>query len=133
MPLEHSFERRCHGIRPYNDEYNIYPDIWVANGWKHYRWARILVSELVISPVHKLSSISSTHLSEDFRLYCKSLSSTIRRLGTDICRSGPFQLGGCNSEVLPEAPILPPESYLGSLMMLWPLFIAGMVEGPTHS
>ncbi|KAJ5382847.1 hypothetical protein N7517_000758 [Penicillium concentricum] len=132
MPLDRSFERRCHGIRPYNDEYHIYPDIWVANCWKHYRYARIIVSELILSQVHKLSNSSPTYLSKDFRLYCKSLRSTIRRLGADICRSGPFHLGACNLEVLPEAPILPPESYLGGLMMLWPLFIAGMVEGPTH-
>ncbi|KAJ5494224.1 hypothetical protein N7463_010311 [Penicillium fimorum] len=132
MLQDRSFERRCHGIRPYNDEYHIYPDIWVANCWKHYRCARILVSELILSQVHKLSNRSPTSVSDDFRLYCMSLWSTIRRLSADICRSGPFHLGACNSEVLPEAPILPPESYLGGLMMLWALFIAGMVEGPTH-
>ncbi|KAJ5827178.1 hypothetical protein N7447_003941 [Penicillium robsamsonii] len=131
MPLDRSFERRCHGIRPYNDEYHIYPDIWAANCWKHYRCARILVSELILSQVHKLSNRSPTSVSDDFRLYCMSLRSTIRRLGADICRSVPFYLGACNSKVLPDAPILPPESYLGGLMMLWPLVIAGMVEGPT--
>ncbi|KAJ5419248.1 uncharacterized protein N7487_002798 [Penicillium crustosum] len=132
MPLDRSFERRCHGIRPYNNEYHIYPGIWAANCWNHYRCARIFVSELILSQVHKLSSSSPTSLSDDLRLYSKSLRSTIRRLGADICRSTPFHLGACNSEVLPESAILPPESYLGGLMMLWPLFIAGIVEGPTH-
>lgn len=132
MPMDRSFERRCHGIRPYNSEYHIYPDIWSPNCWNHYRCARILVSEIILAHVHKLSSSTSTSLSEDFRLYCSSLRSTIRRLGADICRSGPFHLGACNSEVLPETNILPPESYLGGLMLLWPLFIAGMIEGPTH-
>ncbi|KAJ5304021.1 uncharacterized protein N7443_003681 [Penicillium atrosanguineum] len=132
MPMDRSFERRCHGIRPYNGEYHIYPDIWSPSCWNHYRCARILVSEIILSHVHKLSNSSPSSLSEDFRIYCKSLRSTIRRLGADICRSGPFHLGACNSETLPEATILPPESYLGGLMLLWPLFIAGMTEGPTH-
>ncbi|CAI7661086.1 unnamed protein product [Penicillium glandicola] len=132
MPLDHSFERRCHGIRPYNNEYHIYPDIWAANCWNHYRCARIFVSEVILSQVHKLSDSSPTSLSEDFRLQCKSLRSTIRRLGMDICRSCPFHLGACNAELLPETTILPPESYLGGLMMFWPLFVAGIVEGPTH-
>ncbi|KAF7523310.1 hypothetical protein PCG10_006714 [Penicillium crustosum] len=118
MPLDRSFERRCHGIRPYNNEYHIYPGIWAANCWNHYRCARIFVSELILSQVHKLSSSSPTSLSDDLRLYSKSLRSTIRRLGADICRSTPFHLGACNSEVLPESAILPPESYLGGLMML---------------
>lgn len=132
MPLDCSFERRCHGIRPYNNEYHVYPDIWASNCWNHYRCARVIVSELILSQVHKLSNSSPTSLSEDFRLYSKSLRSTTRRLGADICRSSPFHLGACNLEVLPERPMLPPESYLGGLMLLWPLFIAGMVEGPTH-
>ncbi|KGO67792.1 hypothetical protein PITC_048780 [Penicillium italicum] len=132
MPLDHSFERSCHGIRPYDNKYHIYPDIWAANCWNHYRCARVLVSELILSKVHKLSNSSPASLSEDFRLYSKSLRSTIRRLGADICRSCPFHLGACNLDVLPERPMIPSESYLGGLMLLWPLFIAGMVERPTH-
>ncbi|KAJ5991609.1 hypothetical protein N7522_011816 [Penicillium canescens] len=132
MPLDRVFERRCHGIRPLNNEYHLYPDIWAPSCWNHYRCARILVSEIILSHAHKLSNGSATSLSEDFRLHCKSLRSTIRRLGADICRSVPFHLGACNSEVLPETPILPPESYLGGLMLLWPLFIAGIIEGPKH-
>jgi hypothetical protein len=132
MPLDRSVEHRCHGIRPFNNEYHIYPDIWAPSCWNHYRCARILVSELILQQVHKISNTSPASLSEDFRLYCKSLRSTIRRLGTDICRSAPFHLGACNSEVLPDTPILSSESYLGGLMLLWPLFVAGMVEGPTH-
>ncbi|KAJ5957267.1 hypothetical protein N7501_011546 [Penicillium viridicatum] len=118
MPRDRSFERRCHGIRPYNNEYHIYPGIWASNCWNHYRCARILVGEIMLSQVHKLSSSSPTSLSDGLRLYSKSLRSTIRRLGADICRSSPFHLSTCNSEVVPESPILPPESYLGGLMML---------------
>ncbi|KAJ5899518.1 hypothetical protein N7495_004262 [Penicillium taxi] len=132
MPLDASFKYHCHGIQPYKNFYHIYPDIWSPSVWNHYRCARILVSELIISQVHTISKISPASLSEDFRLYCGSLRSTIRHLAVDICRSSPFLLGACNLEVPPETPILPPESYLGGLMLLWPLFVAGMVEGPTH-
>ncbi|KAH8694179.1 hypothetical protein BGW36DRAFT_430199 [Talaromyces proteolyticus] len=132
MPLDRNFEHRCRGIRPYNNEYHIYPDIWAPSCWNHYRCARILVSEIILSHVHMLSDSSPNYLSEDFRLHCKSLRSTISRLGADICRSVPFHLGACSSEILPETPMLPSESYLGGLMLLWPLFIAGIIEGPTH-
>ena len=90
MPMDRSFERRCHGIRPYNGEYHIYPDIWSPSCWNHYRCARILVSEIILSHVHKLSNSSPSSLSEDFRLHCKSLRSTIRRLGADICPQWPI-------------------------------------------
>ena len=132
MPLDRSFERRCHGLRPLNNEYHLYPDIWAPSCWNHYRCARILVSEIILSHTHQLSNNPAAYLSEDFRLHCKTLRSTIRRLGVDICRSVPFHLGVFNAEALPDTPILPPQSYIGGLMLLWPLFIAGMVEGPAH-
>lgn len=133
MPTEHSFEHICGGIRPLNNQYHSYPDLWSPNLWNHYRSARIIVSELILANVHKVSS-TSPHgsLSEDFRLHCKSLRSTIRRLGADICRSVPFHLGACNAGILPGRPMLPSETYIGGLMLLWPLFVAGMVEGPNH-
>lgn len=131
-PTDRSFECRFHGLRPYNDEYHIYADIWSPNVWNHYRCARILVSELILAQAHKLSHISPTILTEDFRFYCKSLRSTASHLAADICRSVPFHLGACNAEVVPDTPILPSESYIGGLMLLWPLFVAGIVEGPAH-
>lgn len=131
-PLDTSFERRCHGIRPYDNEYHIYRDVWSPKIWNYYRCARILVNELILSQVHKISKSSPASLPEDIRLYCKSLRSTIRRLSVEICYSIPFQLGACNLEVLPGAPVLAPESYIGGLMVLWPLFVAGMAEGPSH-
>ncbi|KAJ5404321.1 hypothetical protein N7509_004192 [Penicillium cosmopolitanum] len=133
MPTDHSFEHICGGIRPLNNQYHSYPDLWSPNLWNHYRSARIIVSELILANVHKVSS-TSPHgsLSEDFRLHCKSLRSTIRRLGADICRSVPFHLGACNAGILPGRPMLPSETYIGGLMLLWPLFVAGMVEGPNH-
>ncbi|CAG7956959.1 unnamed protein product [Penicillium olsonii] len=131
-PEDQSFERRCHGITAYNNEYHIYSDIWAPNCWNHYRCARIFVSELILSQVNKMPQTSPTIMSEDIRFYCKSLRSTISHLAADICRSVPFHLGACNAEVPPGTPAIPPESYLGGLMLLWPLFVAGIVEGPNH-
>ncbi|KAJ5085245.1 hypothetical protein N7532_010016 [Penicillium argentinense] len=133
MPMDRTFARRCRGIRPYNNVYHGYPDIWAPSCWNHYRVARILVSEIILSHVHKLSESSPmASLSEDFRSYCNTLRSSITRLGLDICRSVPFHFGACNSEMVTEIPMLPSDSYLGGLMLLWPLFIAGMVQGPKH-
>ncbi|KAJ6082495.1 hypothetical protein N7499_007369 [Penicillium canescens] len=132
VPLDTSFGHRCHGIRPYNNEYHIYPDIWSPSVWNHYRCTHILVIELIISQVNKISKNSPVPLFEDISSYCKTQRATIRRLGLDICSSIPFHLGACNSEVLLETTIFPPESYLGGLMLLWPLFVAGLVESPAH-
>lgn len=133
MPMDHSFERFCRGIRPYNNQYHCYTEIWAPSLWNHYRCARILVSEIILAQVHKVSCSSPQgYLSEEFRLHTKSLRSTIRRLGEDICRSVPFHLGACNSAVLPGRPMLPSETYIGGLILLWPLFLAGIIEGANH-
>ncbi|KAL4946611.1 hypothetical protein BDV06DRAFT_231728 [Aspergillus oleicola] len=137
MPSDQYFERACHGLRPYVNEYHIYPDMWALNCWNHYRCARILVSEIMLSSLHKITSTSPTTSSEDLRAHVKTLRATIRRLGTDITRGVPFILSICPNPHSPNSTetqpnILPDQSYLGGLMLLWPLWVAGIVEGISH-
>jgi hypothetical protein len=130
-PFDSVFQPRFRGITPYDDQYHVYPNLWVANSWNQYRAARILVSEIILSHVRKMSdSTSLTSLSEEFRLQCRTLRSTIRRLAVEICRGVPFHFNAHQAEREPNLP--PPESYLGGLMLLWPLFVAGVVESPNH-
>ena len=130
-PYDFLFQERCRGLRLYDDQYHVYPTFWACNIWNQYRCARILVSELILSHMWKISDSSKLEMSEDFRAHCKTLRTTIRRLAVDICRSLPFNLGAHQKDASPNCP--PPESYLGGLTLLWPLFMAGIVENPGHA
>lgn len=133
-PSDSTFERRCRGILPYNNEYHIYPNLWICNTWNQYRCARIIVSDILLSHMNKVSNNSSmTSLSDEFRHHCKALQSTMRRLAVDICRSVPFHLGVHQADIAPYPPLPAPESYVGGMMLLWPLFLAGIVEGRQHA
>lgn len=128
-----SFAHHCRGVPPYNNEYHVYPSVWASSSWNHYRCARILVDEMIISHFNKLSPTSPTaYLTPEFRLYVISLRAMINELGADICRSVPFHLGACNSDIIPGMAKLPQVSYVSGLMLLWPLFMAGVIEGPIH-
>jgi hypothetical protein len=37
----------------FNGEIHIYPDMWVARVWNHYRWARLLLNQLLLDLVNK--------------------------------------------------------------------------------
>ncbi|KAJ5167337.1 uncharacterized protein N7482_006118 [Penicillium canariense] len=103
-PHDFLFQERCRGLALYDDQYHEYPSLWVCNTWNQYRCARILVSEIILSRMKKLSDSSSIRLlSDEFRQHSKRFTQ------------------------LP-----PPESYVGGIMLLWPLFLAGIVENPHH-
>jgi hypothetical protein len=130
-PYDFLFQERCRGLRPFDDKYHVYPNFWVCNVWNQYRCARIIVSELILSHMWKISDSSKLEMSDEFQVHCKNIRATIRRLAVDICRSVPYHLGAHQKDASPNCP--PPESYLGGLTLLWPLFLAGVVENPSHS
>ncbi|KAJ5161914.1 hypothetical protein N7492_007306 [Penicillium capsulatum] len=130
-PHDFLFQERCRGLAPYDDQYHVYPGLFTANMWNQYRCARILISEILLSQLRQISDASSLRsLSDEFRLECQTLRATIRRLAVDICRSVPFHLCA-HIEHSPQCP--PPQSFLGGLMLLWPMFLAAVVESPTHA
>lgn len=129
--FDYGFQGRCRGLAPYDDQYHVYPDLWAFNTWNQYRCARMLVSEIILTHIRQLSDSSSLRsLSEEFQLHCKTLRANIRRLAIDICRSVPYALGVHKPEFDPNMP--PPDSYLGGLVLLWPLYMAGTAENSTH-
>lgn len=130
-PSDYGLQERCRGQALYDDQYHVYPNLWICNTWNQYRCARIIVSEIILSRLRQISESSSLRsLSDEFRLQCKTIRSTIRRLAVDICRSVPYHLGAHEKETPPNFP--PPETFVGCLMLLWPLFLAGVVENPKH-
>lgn len=132
-PYDFDFQYRCRGLTLLDDQYHVYPNLWVCNSWNQYRSARILVSEIILSHIRQVSDTSSMRsLSDEFRLHCKTLRATISRLAVDICRSVPFYLGGHQIEST-TGYVPPPESYVGGLMLLWPLFLSGVAESPNSA
>ncbi|KAJ6191338.1 hypothetical protein N7519_001359 [Penicillium mononematosum] len=130
-PFDSAFQKRFRGISPYDNQYHVYPSAWACSSWNHYRSARIIVSEIILNRIRKISNSSSmASLSEEFRLQCRTLRSTIRRLAVEICRSVPFHFNAHHVER--ESNLPPPESYLGGLVLLWHLFVAGVVEDSGH-
>ncbi|EKV09255.1 hypothetical protein PDIG_55830 [Penicillium digitatum PHI26] len=130
-PFDFAIQKQFRGISPYDDHYHVYPSLWVCSLWNQYRSARILVGEIILTHVRKLSdSSSSALLSEEFHVQCRTLRLTTRRLAVEICRSVPFHF---NVHLVDkESNIPPPESYIGGLVLLWHLFVAGIVESPQH-
>ncbi|KAJ5673468.1 hypothetical protein N7507_002595 [Penicillium longicatenatum] len=129
--FDFQFQQRCRGLALYDDQYHVYPNLWSCNSWNQYRCARIIVSEMILTHIRQMSdSASMRSLSEEFREQCHSLRATIRRLAVDICRSVPYCLGVHHSKLDPTLP--PPDSYLGGLVLLWPMYLAGTAENPTH-
>ncbi|KAJ5259420.1 hypothetical protein N7478_012401 [Penicillium angulare] len=129
--FDYGFQERCRGLAPYEDQYHVYPDLWAFNTWNQYRCARILASEIILTHIRQMSDSSSLKsMSEEFQLHCKTLRANIRRLAVDICRSVPYALGVHKPEFDPTLP--PPDSYLGGMVLLWPLYMAGTAENATH-
>ncbi|KAJ6160496.1 hypothetical protein N7470_003892 [Penicillium chermesinum] len=130
-PYDFDFQYRCRGLTPLDKQYHVYPSLWVCNSWNQYRSARILVSEIILSHMRQVSDASSMRsLSEEFRLHCKTLRATIHRLAVDTCRSVPFYFGAHQVDSNAGVAVPPPESYIGGLMLLWPLFLSGIAESP---
>ncbi|KAL4809504.1 fungal-specific transcription factor domain-containing protein [Aspergillus unguis] len=137
--LDRVFEQGCHGLRPYNESYHIYADMWVPNCWNRYRCARVLICEIVVAQLRKIHSSNlqqPSSLSPDLKAQYSTLHATASRLATDICQSVPFHFIGSppplNSSASETGCGASSSSYISGLMLLWPLFIAGIVKGPHH-
>jgi hypothetical protein len=103
----------------YDGEYHLYKDHWIARMWDHYRWTRILVHELILEHLPRLSL---TH-AEIYKQQEQSLT-IISHLATTICASVWSQLK------LPDPSI--PGSYpqlTSVFMLLWHLRVAGSAVG----
>ncbi|KAJ5711919.1 hypothetical protein N7488_006075 [Penicillium malachiteum] len=129
--FDYGFENRCRGMTTLDEQYHVYPTLWSFNTWSQYRCARIIISEILLTHIRQMSDASSMRsLSEEFRQHCKTLRSNISRLALDICRSVPYALGAHRPEY--DSTMPPPDSYIGGLVLLWPLYIAGTAENSYH-
>lgn len=76
LPLEAAFRGQCH----------TYTDMWVARVWNHYRWARIMVNQMILDFVHRYPASSLAIVSAAQQSRCLA---TMSRLAEDVLVSIP--------------------------------------------
>lgn len=70
----------------YRGYFHVYPDIWIARMWGHYRWAHVLVNEMIVKFVDRFPETSLPHVSASRQ---KRSLGTCLRLARDIVVSTP--------------------------------------------
>ena len=127
------------------DYYHIYPDIFTAILWQHYRCTRILVNEIIVTQIAALFYQLSTPL--DFQLdvntgNCKDMAlppdfpfannfyashAMLTSLTHDICASVPYYLNyHIHGSAWSDREHSPPAG-CGNLL-LWPLYMVGQLH-----
>ena len=137
-------EKRTEDV--FADYYHIYPDIFSAIIWSHFRSTRILVNEIVVTQIAALyyqtsyptlgaqfhvntASSQNVSLPPDFPFASNFYAShaLLTTLSHDLCASVPFFLKYHiygSDWANPEHP--PPAAY--GNMLLWPLYMVGQLQ-----
>lgn len=117
---------------PYNKQYHVYRDLWICHTWNQYRCARIIVCEIILSCLRRLSAASPTMaMSKELQNHCARIRNVTRELASDICASAAYHLG---VEGAPGSAFTVPTNYcyVGGMLLLWPLTLAGGTEPIDH-
>ncbi|KAL3454861.1 hypothetical protein BJX65DRAFT_315802 [Aspergillus insuetus] len=122
----------AYGCKPHNNRYHIYHDLWVSHAWNHYRCARILTSEIIITCLRRLTPIQQVP-GKVLHRQIAMLYRTSKDLAMDICGSAPYHLGaGCiyagSRRRIPAS-----QTYMGGMLLLLPLAIAAATDRRGHS
>ncbi|KAL4880985.1 hypothetical protein BJY04DRAFT_190555 [Aspergillus karnatakaensis] len=118
---------------PYNNQYHVYRDLWICHTWNQYRCSRIIASEIILSCLRRLSAASPTMaMSKELQNHCARIRNITRELASDICASAAYHLG---VEGSPAASFTVPTNYcyVGGMLLLWPLTLAGGTEPKNHA
>ncbi|OQD99737.1 hypothetical protein PENVUL_c061G02150 [Penicillium vulpinum] len=106
----------------YRGQYHVYKDIWVSKVLNHYRWARVLVNETIVSLISRMAQPTANNV-----LQRQQALDTISRMAVDICAGAASQeaiTGQGVSEDPSHTPLLN-----GTFMLLFPLGVAGGAAG----
>lgn len=125
--VDAEFLLRSRGIFPYSNEYHVYSELWLGHAWNQYRCSRIIVTEIIMSCLRRMTANPvGVYSSEELVLHSSKLRATARQLAEDICASVPDHLG------LVGEPSTNSRSHIGAIVLLWPLFLAGATENKKH-
>ncbi len=105
----------------FNKQTHRYRDMWIARIYNNYRWARILINELLIVHMAQLRPSSSECIDQQKR----SLE-IISKMALDICRSVPSQFSRHTAEEAKQNQV---PNMAGCFLLLFPLAVAGSAIG----
>ncbi|KAJ0425777.1 hypothetical protein BJY00DRAFT_158657 [Aspergillus carlsbadensis] len=118
---------------PYNNQYHVYRDLWICHTWNQYRCARIVVCEVILSCLRRLSAMSPTMaMSKELQNHCARIRNVTRELAGDICASAAYHLGVEGSPATAAFTVPTNYCYVGGMLLLWPLTLAGGTEPKDH-
>jgi hypothetical protein len=106
----------------FSDKCHIYQNLWSARIWNNYRWARIMVNEILLVHMASLGSFPYDGCAQRVQYL-----QTINRMATDICCSASSQFSGRNNLQEQVLTRVPPIS--GCFLLLFPLAVSGSAMG----
>ncbi|KAL3495987.1 hypothetical protein BJX62DRAFT_146169 [Aspergillus germanicus] len=111
----------------YGNKYHVYPDSVVSSWWSDYRFARLILLELLCWLCDHLARKDEATGAEYRQTYerCAALS---RQVAEDVCASVPYQFGASKESALED--LTSPRTG-GVIHLMWPLFIAADSTGVT--
>ena len=115
-------------LSPYNGCFHIYQSFWACNFWNNYRYARIIVNDLILTELRSLAAQSeAVWNSSHFRDQCHSIRDLMRQCAADICATVPYKLGAVVREEGRQHPS--PIKTGAGFTLLFPLYVAAVVDG----
>ncbi|KAL4970357.1 Zn(II)2Cys6 transcription factor [Aspergillus stella-maris] len=119
---------------PYNHQYHVYRDLWICHTWNQYRASRMIVCEIILSCLRRLSAASPTMaMTKELQNHCAQIRNVTRELAGDICASAAYHLGVEDSPASASSFTVPTNyCYVGGMLLLWPLTLAGGIEAKGH-
>ena len=106
----------------FRGQYHVYANMWVARVFNHYRWARLLVNETIVSQISKMARPTADDVIQ-----------RQQALDTISCMAGDICAGTASQEAIFEQGVNEDPSDIpllnGTFMLLFPLGIAGSAAG----
>lgn len=124
LPLHWSFtvkeSKTCE--HTYRGQYHVYKDMWVAIIFNHYRWARLVVNETIVSQISMMARPTGNDV-----IQRQQALDIISCMAIDICA------GAASQEAISERGVAEDPSHIpllnGTFMLLFPLGVAGGAAG----
>ncbi|KAJ5519409.1 Chondroitin AC/alginate lyase [Penicillium expansum] len=124
LPIDWSFtvkeSNRCEYT--FHGQYHIYKDMWVSRIFNHYRWARLLVNETIVSHISKMARPTANDV-----IQRQQSLDIISCMAVDICAGSASQEGLSAQGVAEDPSHIPLLN--GTFMLLFPLGVAGGSAG----
>lgn len=124
LPVDWSFTVKESNTYEYTfrGQYHVYKDMWVARIFNHYRWARLLANERIVSQISKMTQPTANDVIQRQRAL-----HTIACMAIEICA------GAASQEAISAQGVAEDPSHIpllnGTFMLLFPLGIAGGAAG----